>query len=170
MLQRNQPKSEQIESRTEYRFSYNKEQVDINRRISITVNNESINEILNKIFAGTNVQYTISGNQIILKYTAKPGKKKVNVKGRILDENNEPMPGVTILIENSSIGTVSDIDGYFAIAVPLGSSLKVSSIGFKNQYFHINKANELNNKRSEKEIEAKQKCFEASNIEDAKTL
>ena len=76
---------QQIESRTEYRFSYNKEQVDINRRISITVNNESINEILNKIFAGTNVQYTISGNQIILKYTAKPGKKKVNVKGRILD-------------------------------------------------------------------------------------
>lgn len=100
---------QQIESQTEYRFSYNKEQVDINRRISITVNNESINEILNKIFAGTNVQYTISGNQIILKYTAKPGKKKVNVKGRILDENNEPMPGVTILIENSSIGTVSDI-------------------------------------------------------------
>ena len=47
---------QQIESRTEYRFSYNKEQVDINRRISITVNNESINEILNKIFAGTNVQ------------------------------------------------------------------------------------------------------------------
>ena len=135
---------QQIESRTEYRFSYNKEQVDINRRISITVNNESINEILNKIFAGTNVQYTISGNQIILKYTAKPGKKKVNVKGRILDENNEPMPGVTILIENSSIGTVSDIDGYFAIAVPLGSSLKVSSIGFKNQYFHINKATDLN--------------------------
>ena len=135
---------QQIESQTEYRFSYNKEQVDINRRISITVNNESINEILNKIFAGTNVQYTISGNQIILKYTAKPGKKKVNVKGRILDENNEPMPGVTILIENSSIGTVSDIDGYFAIAVPLGSSLKVSSIGFKNQYFHINKATDLN--------------------------
>ena len=135
---------QQIESRTEYRFSYNKEQVDINRRISITVNNESINEVLNKIFAGCNVQYTISGNQIILKYTAKPGKKKVNVKGRILDENNEPMPGVTILIENSSIGTVSDIDGYFAIAVPLGSSLKVSSIGFKNQYFHINKATDLN--------------------------
>lgn len=50
--------------------------------------------------------------------------------------------------------------------------LTVNSRGFDVsqyiEYFHINKVNELNNKRSEKEIEAKQKCFEASNIEDAK--
>lgn len=135
---------QQIESQTDYRFSYNKSQVNINKRISINVKNENINEVLKKIFKGTNVQYSIFDNQIVLKFVSEQNNKKVNVKGRVSDENGTPMPGTTVMIDNSSTGTITDIDGYFSISVPVGSSLKVSSIGFKTQYFQINKVSNLN--------------------------
>ena len=134
---------QRVESQTDYRFSYNENLVDINRKVSISVNNENINEVLKKIFEGTNVQYSITGNQIVLKVVPKTENKKVEVKGRVSDENGESMPGATVAVEGSSIGTSTDVDGYFSISVPAGSSLKVASIGFKTQYFAINKPTNL---------------------------
>lgn len=134
---------QRVESQTDYRFSYNENMVDINRKVSISVNNENINEVLKKIFEGTNVQYSITGNQIVLKVVPKTENKKVEVKGRVLDENGESMPGATVAVEGSSIGTSTDVDGNFSISVPAGSSLKVASIGFKTQYFAINKPTNL---------------------------
>lgn len=135
---------QRIESQTNYRFSYNRNLVDISRKISVVVNNENINEVLHKIFAGTNVQYSISGDQIVLKVISKSEGRKVEVKGRVLDENGDPMPGATVVVDKSSVGTVADVDGYFSISVPVGSSLKISSIGFKTQSFLINKGSNLN--------------------------
>jgi TonB-linked SusC/RagA family outer membrane protein len=44
-----------------------------------------------------------------------------------------PMPGVNLAVKNSSLGTVTDIDGNFSISVPSGSTLVFSFIGFNNQ-------------------------------------
>lgn len=53
------------------------------------------------------------------------------VSGRIVDENNDPMPGVNVIIKGTSIGTVTDMNGNYSIAVPHGAStLAVSSVGY----------------------------------------
>lgn len=135
---------QRIEKQTDYKFSYNEELVDIDRRITIKVDGQDIDYVLKEIFRGTDVKYVIKGNQIILKIVPKADAKKVKVKGHIMDEAGEPMPGVTLVVENTVEGTVSDIDGNFSINIPLGGSLKVSSIGFKTQYYLIKSTSNLN--------------------------
>ncbi len=53
------------------------------------------------------------------------------VSGRIVDENNDPLPGVNVIIKGTSIGTVTDLNGNYSITVPHGaSSLAISSVGY----------------------------------------
>jgi hypothetical protein len=53
------------------------------------------------------------------------------VSGRIVDENNHPLHGVNVVIKGSSIGTVTDLNGNYNIALPNGAStLAISSIGY----------------------------------------
>jgi TonB-dependent starch-binding outer membrane protein SusC len=56
----------------------------------------------------------------------------INANGVVVDQNNNPLPGATIVVEGTTSGVISDIDGHFEIACPTGSSLLVSFIGYKN--------------------------------------
>src|SRR5579859_3890033 len=58
------------------------------------------------------------------------------VKGKVIDENNQGLPGVTILIKGTSTGTTSDSDGVFSLSIPEGASdpiLVFSFIGYTTQ-------------------------------------
>jgi TonB-linked SusC/RagA family outer membrane protein len=56
----------------------------------------------------------------------------ITVKGKIVDENGEPLPGATIQQKGTSNGIVTDIDGNFSLSVPSDATLIVSFIGFKS--------------------------------------
>lgn len=56
-----------------------------------------------------------------------------DVKGRIVDQNGEPIIGATIKVKGTSHGSVSDMDGNFSLKVPAGATLEVSYIGYKTQ-------------------------------------
>ena len=56
------------------------------------------------------------------------------ITGKVLDENNQPMPGVTIIIDGTTTGTMTGPDGTFSLAgVPSGAKVIVSCIGYTNQ-------------------------------------
>jgi len=55
------------------------------------------------------------------------------VSGTVTDENGEPIPGATVVIEGSTTGTVTDIDGKFSLDVPDGAVLLISFIGYQTQ-------------------------------------
>ena len=56
------------------------------------------------------------------------------ITGKVLDENNQPMPGVTIIVDGTTKGTMTGPDGTFTLAgVPSGSKVIVSCIGYTNQ-------------------------------------
>src|SRR5690606_30729700 len=57
----------------------------------------------------------------------------IRVSGQVTDPNGEPLPGVTVSIPGTSIGTVTDIDGGYALEIPEGSTLVFSFIGYKTQ-------------------------------------
>ena len=68
---------EQIEKITEYRFLYNIKAVNLERKVSLSFNNESLKKVLNHIFKSTNVEYSVLENQIVLKTVDKKIKSSV---------------------------------------------------------------------------------------------
>ena len=62
------------------------------------------------------------------------------VKGRVLDELGEGLIGAGVVIQGTTQGTVTDIDGYYELSVPQGATLEFSCVGFKTQQIVANKA------------------------------
>lgn len=55
------------------------------------------------------------------------------ITGTVTDQNGEPLPGVTVSVEGTTIGTATDLDGKYSLSVPEGSTLVFSFIGFESQ-------------------------------------
>ncbi|HSI74683.1 MAG TPA: SusC/RagA family TonB-linked outer membrane protein [Lunatimonas sp.] len=63
---------------------------------------------------------------------------EVTVTGTVTDQNGEPIPGATVSVPGTSIGTATDMNGKYSITVPENSSLVFSFIGFENQTIEVN--------------------------------
>src|SRR5690606_39016545 len=55
---------------------------------------------------------------------------EVSVSGTVTDTNGQPIPGVTVSVEGTTIGTATGLDGNYSLSVPDGSVLVFSFIGF----------------------------------------
>ncbi|HOY13281.1 MAG TPA: mucoidy inhibitor MuiA family protein [Saprospiraceae bacterium] len=63
------------------------------------------------------------------------------IKGKVYDQNNEPLIGANIVVINSSIGTVSDVDGNFELMLPASASdLEISYLGFTTAKVNVDKS------------------------------
>ena len=59
---------------------------------------------------------------------------QTQASGTVTDQQGEPMIGVTVHVKgNTTTGTITDIDGKFALSVPKGSTLVISYVGYKTQ-------------------------------------
>ena len=129
-----------IESESEFYFLYNSKIVDVERKVNVNVKNKKINEILDLLFNGTSVKYTIVDRQIVLSNSAfeSKGAQKKQIKGNVTDENGVPLPGVTIVLKGTTQGTISDVDGNYSISVPDdATTLVFSFIGMRKQEVEI---------------------------------
>lgn len=64
------------------------------------------------------------------------------ITGKVLDENNQPMPGVTIIVDGTTNGTMTGPDGTFTLGgVPSGATVIVSCIGYTDQVLPEGKSN-----------------------------
>lgn len=108
---------QQIEKGGEYRFFYSSDLPGLDNIISVKAENETISEVLNKVFKGTDIKYSIlEGGQISLTASA-PSKKSTSglVKGKVVDAEGLPLIGVSVSVKNSdkNVGAITDIDGNF---------------------------------------------------------
>lgn len=129
---------ETIEQKTDFRFIYKLNDIDLDRTVSISVKDQSIYVVLDKIFKGTPTEFKIRDTQIILK---KPELRtqiiefqKQTVSGVITDENGLPLPGASVLEEGTKNGMVTDFDGKYKITVESSQSvIIVSFVGYKEK-------------------------------------
>ena len=56
--------------------------------------------------------------------------QSITVNGKISDENNQGLPGATIIIEGTTNGTISDIDGNFTLSADINSFIEISYAGY----------------------------------------
>lgn len=59
--------------------------------------------------------------------------QEIQVQGNIIDENGEPLIGVSVLIQGTGTGTVSDFDGNFILNASKNSTLVITYVGYKEQ-------------------------------------
>ena len=122
-----------IERTTDYVFIFNKD-IDTGQHVSISVSGATINELLQKLFYGTGIGYSIQGKQISLSKTA-PQKKTSSthiVKGVVTDDSGEePLIGVGVLVKGTGTGTITNDLGEYSIEVPENATLIFSYIGFR---------------------------------------
>ena len=125
-----------IEETSDYVFLYSNKTLQKDRRVSVTAESNDIKDILNEIFRGTDVAYTVVDKQIILttgSRSATQQASEVPVSGSVRDAKGEPMIGVNVKVKGSNVGTVTDIDGNFRLSAPKGARLEVSYIGYVSQ-------------------------------------
>lgn len=61
----------------------------------------------------------------------------VTVTGSVMDQNGDPVPGATVSVPGTGIGTATDLDGKYTITVPEGATLVFSFIGFEAQSIEV---------------------------------
>lgn len=87
-------------------------------------------------------------NPIPLKAGIEAGVRLVDrqVKGKVVDENGEELPGVNIMVKGSQIGTNTDLDGSFVLTVPdaAGTTLVFSFVGYLSQEVIVGTQNTIN--------------------------
>jgi len=124
----------EFEDNSEFFFLYNENLIDTHRKVSFSAMNLSINELLDRLFNGTDVQYSIVDRKIVLApETIDLAPQQLEVSGSVKDEEGLPLPGVTILLKGSGTGTISDLNGKFTLTIPNaeGQVLVFSYIGMK---------------------------------------
>lgn len=138
-----------IERQTDYSFSYSKESVDVSVPVTLTVKDEALITVLDKLFAKQDISYKINKKQIVLnKKSASqshPSKQQVSkgniikIVGTVTDTKGEPLIGASVIVEGENKGVTTDIDGNYEIDVPEGDRLMFSYIGFTPEKKKIDK-------------------------------
>ena len=131
----------EIENQTNYLFIYSND-INVKRPVSINVNAKAVNSVLAKLFAGKDVAYQMEGTHIVLTKTEKSlnevsvqqqSKRMENITGVVLDEAGEPIIGASVKVQNTTIGTITDLKESLNWSFRQNLSLKyrLSDIGRK---------------------------------------
>ena len=129
---------ESIKSQSEFSFSLDVKDLNLDEKVSVSLANKSIDEVLAVLFNGRNVRYEINDRHIVITRAGlmEPVATQQQVKhitGRILDSNDEPVIGANVVVKGTTIGTVTDAEGNFTLDVPEGATLQISYIGYIEQ-------------------------------------
>ncbi|WP_455638641.1 TonB-dependent receptor [Parabacteroides sp.] len=132
----------EIERLGNYQFFYNNDLSSLDKKVSLSVKDESIESVMDKLLADTDISYKQDENNLIvltLKATAAGQQTgdNVKIKGSVFDDNGDPVIGANIVVEGSTNGTITDIDGNFFLQVPKNALLHISYIGYLDQKVKI---------------------------------
>ncbi|NLB92376.1 MAG: TonB-dependent receptor plug domain-containing protein, partial [Bacteroidales bacterium] len=141
-----------IEDQSEFLFFYQEKHVDLNRQVTLHATEQDVETILNQLFAETNNIYVINDRQIVIGVAPRrelekqilrlkgdiktvieqPQQKEIT--GKVTDTDGLPLPGVSIIVKGTTIGTVTNNDGEFSLNIPLNAeTLQFSFVGMWTQ-------------------------------------
>ena len=129
---------EQLTETTDYRFVYSSDLLNKAQKITCDFQNESIESVLAECLQGTNLWYRVEDNIVVISpkfqrpYTP---VEEITINGKVVDENNQPLPGVAVLLKGTTIGVATDVNGNFQLTIPKqeGLTLVFSFVGMKTQ-------------------------------------
>ena len=129
----------EIKQKMGYTFVYNDQVVKNVGKVSVNVTSSDIKYILAKCLEGTSLDFYIEDNIVVIKSKAEQAReterKPVTVKGKVVDEKKQPLPGVTVLLKGTTLGVTTGGEGDFSIVITdtTKAELVFSFIGMVSQ-------------------------------------
>jgi len=127
----------QIENQSEFFFMFDNKQVDVERKVNLEVNSLGIDQVLQKLFEGTQINFRIVNRQILLfpeNQESSFSQQNRKVTGKVTDSSGSPLPGVSVVVKGTTNGTISDTNGNYSLSnVPENTTLQFSFVGMKAQ-------------------------------------
>lgn len=124
----------EIKKQTNYDFMYNADELDVDKKISVDVKNVSLDSALKVCLSPFGLTYVIKEKIIILRKVNNVIKNLVvsTINGLVKDEHGVHLPGVAVILDGTTVGTSTDMDGRFKLTVPPGKKkLNFTFMGMK---------------------------------------
>ena len=119
-----------LSKQSNYKFSYGESIISDKQRYSVNEEDEKLNLVLHDLSEKAKFDYTIKENHVFVK---KLPQEKITAKGTVVDENNLPLPGASVIELGTTNGVITDFDGNFTLQLS-GVSTKMifSFIGYED--------------------------------------
>ena len=131
----------EVKKQTGLNFIYSTELAKTFPKVTVKAQNRPVRQVLNEVMNKINCTYDVEGN--IVTVTRKiSGARTRTVSGTVKDESGDPLPGVSICIDDSKVCTITDVNGFYTLKVPANAcDLKYSFVGMDNAVAHLNAGN-----------------------------
>lgn len=144
---------EKIAADHNVRFAYTDNVLKQSYRVTFNVQGKSVHDVLSQILAPFNLSYKVIGDVIVISepsaQTVLSGRqeaadKQAKITGKVTDDTNFPLPGVTVKVKGTTIAAVTNAQGVFTIDAPEDATLVFSFIGYNTQEVAVNGQSTLN--------------------------
>ena len=117
--------------------AYDVSNINLDYRISISVDNASVENVLSKALTNTDLSYRIMNRYIIITKSDNESlgmSQQRPISGKVTDLSGAPLPGVTVVIKGTSTGTITDSDGKYSLNnLPENASITIFFCGYENE-------------------------------------
>ncbi|MDE5611368.1 MAG: SusC/RagA family TonB-linked outer membrane protein [Odoribacter sp.] len=110
---------EELRKQTHYNFLFNSDELRGFNAVSVNLANVSLTQALDRLLSDKGLTYSIDQNNVVIRKKQAPQvRETLKVMGKVTDEKGQPLPGVTIVIKGTGVGTATDLDGQYAMVMP----------------------------------------------------
>ena len=122
-----------IEDQSDFLFLYSPKMINVNQKVNIQASGQTITTVLNELFSGTGINYSIRDRQILLvnsEIDVTTLIQKNRITGTVTDHKGSSLTGVTVVVKGTTNGTLTGPDGKYALNnVPRNSTLIFTFVG-----------------------------------------
>ncbi len=119
-----------------YSFTVNASDLDMNRKVTVSAENQPVEKVLAQIFAGQDVTYEVNGESITVTRRA-PARSTTavatprTIRGKVRDDKGVAIIGATVVIKGSTVGVTTGLDGDYSLRVTTAEPvLQISYVGY----------------------------------------
>ncbi len=128
----------EIQNQTGYNFIVSSELLKESVPLSVTFKNEPLRQALDVCFANQPFVYVINKKTIVVSRKPMQANSVLRLTGKVTDEKEDPLPGVTVRVKNGKMSTITDAQGRYSLEIPNQNSAVIySSIGFFAQEINV---------------------------------
>ncbi|MBT33799.1 MAG: SusC/RagA family TonB-linked outer membrane protein [Thalassobius sp.] len=141
-----------IEQHTDFNFAYNRSELEVEKNVTL-LKNTSLYQVLTDLAKSADIKFKrINSSIYVSKIESNADTSildeefsQIKITGKVTsEEDGEPLPGVSILIKGSAVGTTSDINGSYNLTATQGDILQYSYIGYQTQEITVGAQTTIN--------------------------